>query len=1353
MHSYIKSMLLPSREQQDDGEGSTNEVDESIEVEVDLIASCAPYNSYASHGDIASVVVICSESRSDKNFDADPTLDERDGVCVHSEYVKEECIEDCIADECILEEVHNYVTEVVAMEDKREVDDVVAYINEALDVKEEKECIPEEAQEQDIIDESLEIKEDICSVVEVVKDDEAVTDITSLVKVDQLEDTKAMFTTPPKPRSRVRELMTVWQKSVVDKEKDKECTEAEGVDDDNAVADINEEYIVESVQQEDTNVQSVVLEKKEEKECFQVECISGDGELGNKMKGKQSMTIDCISPMTVDCIAQLENDMIEIIDEKRADNSYLAEQLKLFKAKIVGLEAENRSLVLSSEENAQVVSLLGEEIAEKNVMIDKMSLDIVQLSSKCDDISSTNADLIKVRSAENTDLTEQLRQSKTKNEGLHSEVQNLVKVISMLGEEVAEKNAMIEKMNEDIVQRSTKSDNIISTYADLIKVRSAENADLAEQLRLFKAKNDRLEGEVQTLVANNKENVKQISLLEEELVAAKTMMAEPIAEIYGKNELFEERSAEVADLSERLKVSCAKKIELEADIANLSERLELAMTKINWFEEYVESSSSKIIELEAENQTLLNYKEDIIQEIAVLEDDLTAKMIAIDEMSADIQKKNALLDEKSAEITVLSERLHESTTDKYGLETEIKSLVASNKEHVENISTLNNDLGAKMIVIDEMSEKFQSKIALLEDKSVEIADLMGRFKLSEAKCDEHKVEMERLVAINEENNGKISLLEDENADLTDRLQRSKATNKGLEAEIQAYVTVKKETDQQIAVLEDDLEAKKTVIDEMSAAINQKNALLEEKSAEIADISYRLQIFAAEKHGLKTEVESLVASNDEHVKNTFKLNEDLAAKAIVMDEMNGKIRFKIALLEEKSVEITHLNEQLKLSEAKCVDQRAKMEDLVAMNEKSYGLTFSLENELEVKEMEIADLTEQLQQSQVESDSCHAEMKAFVATSKTNAGLISSLQDELKSKKMNLEDVTNRLLQSQVDVDKLTVKMEGLVAINEKNVGLISLMEDDLKARKLTILDLTKKLQSVEITNIKERLNSTGCPAIPFSQVSSLDNELEAEAMKNEEMTSGIRQTNASLEEKSAEILLLTERLNLAMNENNELKTKVEALVASSKEYVQNISTLKEELETKKIEIHETNTSLVAMHEESAAIAILMEQFQKSNASVEGLKGEMHRLVASNKEYVNKMSLLGDEVMAKQVTIDALNVEIQNIHSTCELTSLLNESKTSNDAMQLDLSKTSRKSKKATTELHGPLLSMPDLLIDEKSNSDKQLQEMVMDKGVEDKVRLYEQALGEANPEILEKKKKYKILSRSLTKPWRKNVNKN
>jgi hypothetical protein len=179
----------------------------------------------------------------------------------------------------------------------------------------------------------------------------------------------------------------------------------------------------------------------------------------------------------------------------------------------------------------------------------------------------------------------------------------------------------------------------------------------------------------------------------------------------------------------------------------------------------------------------------------------------------------------------------------------------------------------------------------------------------------------------------------------------------------------------------------------------------------------------------------------------------------------------------------------------------------------------------------------------------------------------------------------------------------------------------------------------------------------------------------------------------------------------------------------------------------------MHEESAAIAILMEQLQQSNAS---LKGEMHRFGISKKEYVNELSLLEDEVMAKQVTIDALNVEIQNLHSTCEEfatdSSFLNESKTSNDAMQLDLSKMSTKSEKATTELQGPLLSMPDLLIDEKSNSDKQLQEMVMNKGVEEIVQLYEKSLGEATPGILEKKKKYKILSRSMPKPWRKNVNK-
>jgi hypothetical protein len=65
-------------------------------------------------------------------------------------------------------------------------------------------------------------------------------------------------------------------------------------------------------------------------------------------------------------------------------------------------------------------------------------------------------------------------------------------------------------------------------------------------------------------------------------------------------------------------------------------------------------------------------------------------------------------------------------------------------------------------------------------------------------------------------------------------------------------------------------------------------------------------------------------------------------------------------------------------------------------------------------------------------------------------------------------------------------------------------------------------------------------------------------------------------------------------------------------------------------------------------------------------------------------------------------------------------------------------------------MPDLLIDEKSNSSKQLQDMT-NKGMEDNLLSADESLGEATAEIFEKKKKYKILPRSLTKPLRKHVN--
>lgn len=151
---------------------------------------------------------------------------------------------------------------------------------------------------------------------------------------------------------------------------------------------------------------------------------------------------------------------------------------------------------------------------------------------------------------------------------------------------------------------------------------------------------------------------------------------------------------------------------------------------------------------------------------------------------------------------------------------------------------------------------------------------------------------------------------------------------------------------------------------LSAAINQKNALLKEvKSAKIADVSYRLQISVADKHCLKTEVDFLKASNNEHINNTCKLNEDFLAKASVncdwWNESNPRL---------------HLGSQIVI-----VDQMIRIEDLVALNMNYDGLISLHENELEAKTLKNEEMSLGMHQRNVALEDKSAEVLLLTSDS--------------------------------------------------------------------------------------------------------------------------------------------------------------------------------------------------------------------------------------------------------------------------------------------------------------------------------------------------------------------------------------
>ena len=100
--------------------------------------------------------------------------------------------------------------------------------------------------------------------------------------------------------------------------------------------------------------------------------------------------------------------------------------------------------------------------------------------------------------------------------------------------------------------------------------------------------------------------------------------------------------------------------------------------------------------------------------------------------------------------------------------------------------------------------------------------------------------------------------------------------------IDELVMSKQETIEQKYVLEEDVAAKNMCIDEITVEIDNKNILLEEKTAENDDLAEHLQRSKAENDGLKAAIQDLVAINEKNIKQMTILEDDVAAKKIMID---------------------------------------------------------------------------------------------------------------------------------------------------------------------------------------------------------------------------------------------------------------------------------------------------------------------------------------------------------------------------------------------------------------------------------------------------------------------------------------
>jgi chromosome segregation ATPase len=549
-----------------------------------------------------------------------------------------------------------------------------------------------------------------------------------------------------------------------------------------------------------------------------------------------------------------------------------------------------------------------DDIATKQIIIDEMSNKIKSLEEKA---------------VEDGDLTDKLRIALAKIIVLEDEKQSLAvtneensRIIAELGSDVVAKETALDEMKDDVKHKAAS-----------LKVRSERITDLTKQIDSFKAENKELKSELEASITNNKDNVRLMTVLVDELGTKQTSIDEMSENIQQMNKSLEEKSAGILDFTKQLRITKSKIDKLEKENSDLAESLSIANAEIDVFKTKTEDLTA--------NSMVKDKK------IHTLECDVESKRILVKELTHDLRQTSQMMDEKSAEIVYLKEQLDISTITN-------DNLVKVNKAREEKIAE-------SMNAIECMSRTMKEEKARHEGEIEEMKEKLGHEKNEKAAA-----------ALT------LQAKQAENDVLIGRLQFAKAESDKIKVKVETLVAASKESVDQITMLEEDVAAKKNTIDSMSADIKRLNTTCEKITAESDTLKQEMELIKSESNSLKSsnklysiEVEKYTLS----LKEVNASNEELQLQ--VKDLLSSNDKFDKIIKDNKEK-----NSALQLAVESMVmtldDERANhdkqiegmkhvMENLVQLSEESLG---EVNSKVLTQKKTIASLTKSLEEAMVE-----------------------------------------------------------------------------------------------------------------------------------------------------------------------------------------------------------------------------------------------------------------------------------------------------------------------------------------------------------------------------------------------------
>ncbi|KAF8442770.1 hypothetical protein BGX38DRAFT_1201154 [Terfezia claveryi] len=769
-----------------------------------------------------------------------------------------------------------------------------------------------------------------------------------------------------------------------------------------------------------------------------------------------------------------------------------------------------------------------------------------------------------------------------------------LRVERMLAEEKAKEKA--EEKAAEIVELEAERDSLLEQVEKLEEIKS----DLEGQMADHEADEERLERELEDhrkeLAAEQKELEMKSNELEAAVAEADKLerdLAElgdvidkeiagfsnpprgPLTTILEKLQVYaevvkEERETQQAKLEELMK-SIAEKEDLLGDI-----RAQLA------------SLTEKYDELEQINekqQALLEKKD---QEIEELQEGLASIKMQLEEA----QKTNVMLDgviaSKNEKITSLTDQLTWATADLANIkekreeaQRQVAELLGELEKKNEEVDKLDLDLSSKdqmitslevqLVSVTERLSALDEKHTSKEQKVLELSNELLRVK------EEAKAQLEELNVELDAKSGKIFELQEGMDTLTkqvaelqttiEQFNKEQGSKEAKINELKDQVKQKLKAIAELETLNDVIQLKDKVLEEMEARVTRLGADLDEKDRLLASASASLAALRVEVANKNVSIESL-----EHDLKLLKNSENelsaaLADKDGKMDELSEEINEVNNTFAEKSHQVEDLKAEISSSN-KAIE--VKEEQTRALQGEIDNLNYRLESyaaKIQKLEEDVAILQRANEQKEI--------------TIQELNGTIANLNKTIAER----DDATATLTRAAQEKEELIITLnEDIIELNEQ----ISSLSDDLIS--------IQSQRDIADGKIKELMESV---AQKDERIAELEKLYDVIATKNTEIDSlndtidDLRIQLSDLNERYAAAEARVEELVEEVARKQRTITQLEADLNSStlretetnKRYMDAIivqDTLKEELERMQSAVDDLKAALDGKDEEIAAL---------------------------------------------------------------------------------------------------------------------------------------------------------------------------